>query len=42
VIHDDDVAGAQRRDEHLFDISLETCAVDRTIKDAGRIDAFAA
>jgi hypothetical protein len=37
-----DVAGAQRRGEHLFDIRLETFAVDWTVKDAGRIDAFAA
>jgi hypothetical protein len=42
VIHDNDVAGAQRRSEHLFDISLETFAVDWTVEDAGRIDAFAA
>jgi hypothetical protein len=29
VIHDHDVAGAQRRDQDLFDIDLEGLAVDR-------------
>jgi hypothetical protein len=42
VIHDNDVAGAQRRSEHLFDISLETFAVDWTVEDARRIDASTA
>jgi len=34
--------GAQRRIEHLFDISLETFAVDGTVEDARRIDASTA
>jgi len=42
VIHDNDVAGAQRRSEHVFDISLETFAVDGTVEDARRIDASTA
>jgi len=42
VIHDNDVAGAQHRSEHVFDISLETFAVDWTVEDARRIDASTA
>ena len=33
VVHDDDVARGERRREDLLDVSEETCAVDRTIKD---------
>jgi hypothetical protein len=39
VIHDNDT---QHRSEHVFDIRLETFAVDWTVKDAGCVDAFAA
>src|SRR5262245_14906929 len=35
-------AGAQRRSEHVFDISLETFAVDRAVEDARRVYACAA
>lgn len=36
VIDDDDVAGAQGRDELLFDVGKEAWAVDRTVKDTRR------
>ena len=42
AIRDNDIAGAQRRSEPLFDISLETFAVDGTVEDARRIDASTA
>src|SRR5665213_336758 len=38
LFHDDDVAGLERRHEELFDIGFEAFAVDRSIKDARRID----
>ena len=40
-IHDDDVAGRERRRQELFDIGQEACAVDRPIEDEGRIDPIA-
>ena len=42
IVHDDDVAGPERRDEHLLDIGEEALAVDRAVDDAGRVDAVAA
>ena len=36
IVHDDDVAGGQRRDEDLLDVGEEARAVDRTIEDGGR------
>lgn len=35
VIHDHDVAGAQRRDQDLFDIDLEDLAIDRPSRSSG-------
>ena len=34
IVHDDDVAGFQRRHEELFDIGQESAAVDRPIEHA--------
>ena len=42
IVHDDDVAGRERRHEKLLDIGEEVLAVDRPIEDAGRIDPVAA
>ncbi len=42
IVHDDDVAGLERRDEELLDIGAEALAVDRPVEDAGRIDPVAA
>jgi hypothetical protein len=39
VIHDHDVAGTKRWDEHLFDIEAEALAVDRTLEQPRRVDA---
>lgn len=33
IVHDDDVAGLQHRDELLLDIGPETLAVDRSVED---------
>jgi hypothetical protein len=38
IVHDDDVAGLERRYEELLDIGFEAFAVDRSIKDARRLD----
>ena len=38
IVHDYDVAGLQRRYEELLDIGFEAFAVDRSIKDARRVD----
>ena len=38
IVHDDDVAGLERRHEELLDIGFEAFAVDRPIKDARRVD----
>ena len=35
VVHDNDVAGLQRRDETLFDIGFEALAIDRPSKTHG-------
>jgi hypothetical protein len=35
IVHDDDVAGFERRHEDLLDIGEEAEAVDRPIDDAG-------
>ena len=40
VIEDDDVAGAQSRDEDLLDIRTEADGVDRAIKDRWCADAI--
>jgi len=39
VVHDDDVAGPQFRDQHLGDIGFESVAVDRPVKNEGRDEA---
>lgn len=36
VIEDDDVAGAERRDEHLLDIGEKRGIIDRPVEDGGR------
>jgi hypothetical protein len=36
IVHDDNVAGLERRYEELLDIGFEAFAVDRSIKDARR------
>ena len=36
IVHDDDVAGTQGRDQELLDIGGEGLAVDRTVDHAGR------
>ena len=38
IVHDDDVAGLERRHEELLDIGFEAFAVDRSIKDARCVD----
>lgn len=38
IVHDDNVARLERRDEELLDIGLEAFAIDGAIKDAWRID----
>jgi hypothetical protein len=38
IVHDDHVAGLERRHEELRDIGFEPFAVDRSIKDARRVD----
>src|SRR3546814_8686554 len=42
VIHDDNVAGGQRRQQALLDICDEALAVDRLVEDTGRVDAVTA
>lgn len=42
VVHDDDVARLEERNELLFDIGTEAFAVDRTVKDAGGHELIAA
>ena len=42
VVHDHDVAGAQRPDQFLFDVSCELLSVDRSIEDARRGQAVVA
>ena len=39
VVEDDDVAGAQRRDEDLLDVREERGVVDRAVEDRGRRQA---
>jgi hypothetical protein len=36
VLHDDNVAGRERREEKLLDISAEACAIDRPVDDTRR------
>ena len=38
IVHDDDVAGLERRHQELLDIGFEAFAIDRSIKDARRVD----
>jgi len=38
VVHDDDIAGRERRHEELLDPGGEALAVDRSIEDARRVD----
>ena len=42
IVHDDDIAGDQRRHEQLLDIGTETLAVDRPVEDARRRQPVAA
>ena len=42
IVHDDNVAGRQRRHQELLDIGSEACPVDRAIEHAGCIDAVMA
>jgi hypothetical protein len=42
IVHDDDVAGAERGHEALLDPGEEAGAVDRTIEHAGCLDAIVA
>lgn len=41
VVHDDDIAGRERRHEELLDIIEEACCVDRLIQHTGRVDPVA-
>src|SRR3984885_7656155 len=36
VVHDDNVAWREDREENLLDVSAEACAIDRSVDDAGR------
>ena len=42
IVQDDDVAGHERRNENLFDISSEASPIDGAVEHARRIDAVAA
>ncbi len=42
IVHDDDIAGAERRGEALFDPGLEDGAVHGLVDDHGRVDAILA
>lgn len=42
IVHDDDVAGPQRRHQDLFDVREKTRLVDRPVEDAGRGEAVQA
>ena len=41
VVHDDDVARREHRNENLLDISVEACAINRSVDDAGRGEPIA-
>ena len=41
IVHDDNVAGLERRHEEMLDIAFGAFAVDRSIKDARRVDPVA-
>ena len=42
VVHDDDVAGPQRRHQHPLDVEPEAVAVDRAVEEPGGLDAVTA
>ena len=42
VVHDDDIAAAQRRRQGLLDPGKESFAVDRAVEHAGRADPIVA
>src|SRR3546814_13408694 len=42
IVEDDDIAGLEGGEQELLDISLEFLAVDRTVEEAGRLDAVVA
>lgn len=42
IVHDDDIAGRQRRGEELFDPRREASTVDRPVKDGRGVDAVRA
>jgi hypothetical protein len=41
VVHDDNVARRKEGHENLLDISVEACAIDRSVDDAGRSQSVA-
>jgi hypothetical protein len=41
VVHDDDIAWRERRDQYLLDIGREAASVDRAVEDAGCGEAIA-
>ena len=42
IVHDDDVAGLQGREQNLFDVNSEALTVDRAIEDPGCLDPVVA
>src|SRR5580765_4757697 len=42
IVDDDDIAGPQRRYQHLLDVNKEAVAVDRAVDDTGCVDAVGA
>ena len=42
VVHDDDVAGLERRDEHRLDVSAEALAIDCAVEEPWGVDAVMA
>ncbi len=42
IVHDDDVAGLERRDEGVLDVALEAGAVDRAVEQPRGVDAIMA
>ena len=40
IVHDDDIAGTQGREENLFEIEPEAVAIDRALEQPWRLDAI--
>ncbi len=40
IVENDDVVGLEHGDEFLLDIGSEAFAIDRTVEQAGRLDAL--